>query len=74
MRQMLDRKGWLLAIALPMLTASIYVNWFGPTWLVAWWRGVLYVMAAAAIAGALLSWYLRRRERLQRRHDDANAR
>jgi len=35
MRQMLDRKGRLLAIALPVLTASIYVNWFGPTWLVA---------------------------------------
>jgi len=32
MRQTLDRRSWLLAgsVALPMLAAGIYVNWFGP--------------------------------------------
>lgn len=67
MHRMLDRNEWLLAVAvaLPMLAAGIYVSWFGPAWLVAWWRGVLYVLAAAAIAGALLGPHLRRGKRRQ---------
>lgn len=43
MHRILDRNGWLLAgvVALPMLAMGIYVDWFGPAWLVPWWRGVL---------------------------------
>lgn len=67
MHRILDRNEWLLAgaVALPMLAIGIYVDWFGPAWLVAWWRGVLYVLAAAAITGALLGPYLRQRKRRQ---------
>lgn len=65
MHRILDRKGWLLAgaVALPMLATGIYVDWFGPAWLVPWWRGVLYVLAAAVITGVLFDSYRRRRKR-----------